>query len=42
MGGTQVENALYRSGAKRMGDISILDAHQVESYALAAALWIKD
>ena len=42
LGGRQLENALYRSGAKRIGDMGILDAQQVDNYALAAALWVKD
>ena len=42
MGGIRFENALYSCGAKKIGDIGLLDAQSVENYALAAALWTQD
>lgn len=42
MGGITFENALYCCGAKRIGDIGILDAQSVENYPLAAAMWVQD
>lgn len=41
MGGIKLENAFYCSGARRIGEIGLLDAQQVENYALAAALWTQ-
>jgi len=37
--GYMMENALYTSGAKRVGDMCLLDAKQVSNHALAAAHW---
>lgn len=37
--GYMMENALYMSGAKRVGDVCILDAKAVANHALAAAQW---
>lgn len=37
--GYLLENALYQSGAKRVGDICALDARRVENHPLAAAQW---
>jgi flavodoxin len=37
-----LENALYVSGAKRVGDICTLDAKQVANHPLAAAQWANE
>jgi flavodoxin len=37
--GYLMENALYMSGAKRVGDICTLDARAVANHPLAAAQW---
>lgn len=37
--GYMLENALYMSGAKRVGEICTLDAKQVPNHPLAAAHW---
>jgi len=37
--GYMLENALYVSGAKRIGEICVLDARRVENHPLAAAQW---
>lgn len=37
--GYTLENALYNSGAKRVGDICALDAKSVSNHPLAAAMW---
>lgn len=37
--GYTLENALYSSGAKRIGDICTLDARSVSNHPLAAAMW---
>jgi MioC protein len=37
--GYMMENALYMSGAKRVGDICALDARRVENHPLTAAQW---
>ncbi|MEM0911857.1 MAG: flavodoxin domain-containing protein [Pseudomonadota bacterium] len=42
MGGKLLENALYSCGAKRIGDMAVMDAQQVENHALAAALWTQE
>lgn len=42
MGGITFENALYSAGAKRIGDIALLDAQHVQNYSLAAALWVQE
>lgn len=42
MGGISVENALYSCGGKRIGDIALLDAQEVENYTLAAAMWTQE
>ena len=38
-GGYMMENALYQCGAKRVGEICILDAKTVANHPLAAAQW---
>ena len=40
--GYMMENALYMSGAKRVGDMFILDAKRDNNHPLAAALWAKE
>ncbi len=42
MGGKLLENALYSCGAKRIGDMALMDAQQVDNHALAAALWTQE
>lgn len=42
LGGITMENAFYSSGAKRIGEIGLLDAQSVENYPLAAALWTQE
>ena len=37
-----LENALYTSGAKRVGDICTLDAKRVANHPLAAAQWANE
>jgi MioC protein len=37
--GYMLENALYVSGAKRIGEICVLDARRVDNHPLAAAQW---
>jgi len=37
-----LESALYSSGAKRVGDICILDARRVTNHPLAAAQWANE
>lgn len=37
--GYMMENALYSSGAKRVGDICTLDAKRIVNHPLAAAQW---
>ena len=37
-----LENALYTSGAKRVGDICTLDAKRVTNHPLAAAQWANE
>lgn len=37
--GYMMENALYLSGAKRVGEICALDARKVDNQPLTAALW---
>jgi MioC protein len=41
-GGYMMENALYMSGAKRVGDICFLDAKRVTNHPLAAAQWASE
>ncbi|TVZ40829.1 flavodoxin [Alteromonadaceae bacterium 2753L.S.0a.02] len=41
MGGIIFENALYSCGAKRVGDIALLDAQHVQNYSVAAAMWVQ-
>lgn len=41
MGGITFENALYSCGAKRIGDIALLDAQNVQNYPLEAAMWVQ-
>ena len=40
--GYMMENALYSSGAKRVGDICTLDAKEISNHPLAAAQWAKE
>ena len=40
--GYMLENALYTSGAKRIGQMCVLDARQVDNQPLAAALWANE
>lgn len=42
LGGISIENALYSCGAKRIGEMGLLDAQSVDNYPLAAALWTKN
>lgn len=37
--GYMLENALYVAGAKRVGEICVLDARHVENHPLAAVQW---
>jgi len=37
--GYRMENALYMSGAKRVGEVCVLDAKRVANHPLAAAQW---
>jgi len=37
--GYMMENALYTAGAKRVGEMCVLDARKVENHPLAAAQW---
>ena len=41
-GGYMMENALYMSGAKRVGEICALDAKKVLNHSLAAAQWANE
>jgi MioC protein len=41
-GGYMMENALYMSGGKRVGDICVLDAKRVSNHPLAAAQWASE
>lgn len=40
--GYLMENALYMSGAKRVGEICALDAKKVANHSLAAAQWANE
>jgi flavodoxin len=40
--GYLMENALYMSGAKRIGEICALDAKKVSNHPLAAAQWANE
>ncbi|MGD9000392.1 MAG: flavodoxin domain-containing protein [Granulosicoccaceae bacterium] len=40
--GYMMENALYLSGAKRVGDVCTLDAKRVANHPLAAAQWANE
>lgn len=40
--GLLLENVLYMSGAKRVGDVCILDAKKITNHPLAAAQWAND
>lgn len=40
--GYMMENALYTSGAKRIGEICVLDARRVDNHPLAAAQWANE
>lgn len=40
--GYMMENALYASGAKRVGDIFTMDAKKVKNHPLAAAQWANE
>lgn len=40
--GLMLENALYMSGAKRVGDICTLDAKKIPNHPLAAAQWANE
>ena len=40
--GLQMENALYMTGAKRIGEICTLDAKKVSNHPLAAAQWATE
>ncbi len=40
--GYMMENALYLSGAKRVGEICALDARKVDNQPLTAALWANE
>ena len=40
--GYLMEDALYRTGAKRIGEICTLDAKKVSNHPLAAAQWAND
>lgn len=40
--GYMLENALYSSGAKRCGEICVLDARRVDNHPLAAAQWANE
>jgi MioC protein len=40
--GYLLENALYSSGAKRIGEMCVLDARRVDNHPLAAALWANE
>ena len=40
--GYMMENALYMSGAKRIGDVCTLDAQRVTNHSLAAAQWANE
>lgn len=40
--GYMMENALYMSGAKRVGDICTLDAKRIANHPLAAAQWANE
>lgn len=40
--GYMMENALYMSGAKRVGEICVLDAKRVTNHPLAAAQWASE
>jgi MioC protein len=40
--GYMLENALYMSGAKRIGDVCTLDAKQVANHPLTAAQWANE
>ena len=40
--GLLMENALYMSGAKRIGEICTLDAKKVTNHPLAAAQWANE
>lgn len=40
--GYMLENSLYMSGAKRIGDICVLDAKKVTNHPLAAAHWANE
>ena len=40
--GYLMEDALYRSGAHRIGDICTLDARHIDNHPLSAAMWAND
>lgn len=40
--GYLLENALYMSGGRRVGDVCTLDARQVSNHPLAAAQWASE
>ena len=40
--GFLLEDAMYRSGARRIGELFTIDAQQEERPHVAAALWVKD
>lgn len=40
--GYMLENALYIAGAKRIGEMCVLDARRVENHPLAAAQWANE
>ncbi len=41
-GGYMMENAFYASGAKRVGDVCVLDAKKVANHPLEAAQWANE
>ncbi len=40
--GLLLEDALYRSGARRIGEVLTIDAQEEDRPHVAAALWVKD
>jgi len=40
--GYMLENALYTSGARRIGEMCVLDARRVDNHPLVAAQWAND
>jgi len=40
--GLMLENAFYMAGARRVGDVCMLDARKIPNHPLAAAQWANE